>query len=341
MAGARLTFDDAAAARAILAIVRHAAAQRDGVVSVAARGDSVVVASPGETSLLMVQLPIEDGAQAPEGTYTPSGGQPELSEARAPVVLSTVRGRLQISAGTLRTTLERAADEPVDVGWVWPSMAPVVEAVVPRDALLEALPSGEGRLSFAGGDKQVVLESGRAERRLPLKNRARRRKDVGMPVAFDELRPLVEAASGDLAIGLADLRPLTIESGPVRGMLVRGAPMRWRPQAGAAPAAAKPAAAPPARDGSAAERRRRDAERQAREREQETRRRARSAGAAVAATGRAASQIDAAMDDARQVGDEEACARLADARTALDEAAAALRRHLDSPAAAPAVEDET
>jgi hypothetical protein len=328
MAGTGLSFDDAAAARAITAIVRHAAAQRDGVVSVAADGESVVVASPGETSLLMARLPVDGGAPVPEGTYTPPVDPPAVDAAGAPATLRTVRGRLQISAGKLRLALDRAADEPVDVGWVWPATEPAVEAAVSRDALLNALPSGEGRLSFAGADKQVVLEAGRSERRLPLKNRTRRRKDIGMPVAFDELRPLVEAASGDVVIGLADLRPLTIESGAVRGMLVRGVPMRWRPQA-AAPAA-KPAAAPPTRDRGAEQRRRREEERQAREREQEARRRARSAGAAVAAAGRAASQLDAAMDDARQLGDDEACARLADARTALDGATAALRRHLDS-----------
>jgi hypothetical protein len=325
MAGTGLSFDDAAAARAITAIVRHAAAQRDGVVSVAADGESVVVASPGETSLLMARLPVDGGAPVPEGTYTPPVDPPAVDAAGAPATLRTVRGRLQISAGKLRLALDRAADEPVDVGWVWPATEPAVEAAVSRDALLDALPSGEGRLSFAGADKQVVLEAGRSERRLPLKNRTRRRKDIGMPVAFDELRPLVEAASGDVVIGLADLRPLTIESGAVRGMLVRGVPMRWRPQA-----AAKPAEAPSTRDRGAEQRRRREEERQAREREQEARRRARSAGAAVAAAGRAASQLDAAMDDARQLGDDEACARLADARTALDGATAALRRHLDS-----------
>ena len=42
----------AGAARAVAAILRHAAAERDGLVSVRTDGDELVVASPGETSLL-------------------------------------------------------------------------------------------------------------------------------------------------------------------------------------------------------------------------------------------------------------------------------------------------
>ena len=338
MAGAGLTFDDPGAARAIAAIVRHAAAQPEGVVSLGADGGDVVLASPGETSLLLVRLPSPGGAGVPEGTYAAPGDVPDGDGDGdgAPVTVRSVRGRLQVSAGAFRITLDRVSDEAVDVTWVWPATEPAVEAVVARDALLDALPSGEGRLAFVGADKQVVLEAGRTERRLPLKNRTRRRKDIGAAVAFDQLRPLLAAATEDVSIGLGDLRPLTIESGAVRGMLVRGAPLRWRPGSAAGAATAAPTAkAPPPRDRAAEERRRREAERAAREREQEARRRARSAGAAVAAIGRAASQLDAAIDDARQLGDDEAGTRLQDARRSLDDAAAALRRHLDSSASAP------
>ena len=334
MASAGLTVEEAGAARAVAAIVRHAAGQRDGVVSIQADGDEAVIASPGETSMLMVRLPA-GRATVPEGTWAPTGAPPATAGEAAGITLRGERGRLTVSAGMLRMVLERVADEPVDVTWVWPATEPVVEAVVSRDALLDSLPSGEGRLAFAGADKQVVLEAGRTERRLPLKNRTRRRKDIGVAVAFDQLHRLVEAASADVAIGLADLRPLTIESGPVRGMLVRGAPMRWRPGSSPAPGRqtvpAAAAKAAPARNAAAADaRRRREAEQRAREQEQEARRRARSAGAAVAAIGRAASQLDAAIDDARQLGDDEAGARLADARAALDAAEDSLRRHLDS-----------
>jgi len=335
MAGAGLTLDDPAAARAVAAIARHAAAQRQGLVSIRADGAAVVIASPGETSLLMARLPVSGSGAVPEGTYAPPEGMPPEAAAGSSVTLRGVRGALQLSTGKLRATLDRVADAPVDVAWVWPAAEAAVEAVVSRDALIDALPTGEGRLTFSGADKQVVLQAGREERRLPLKNRTRRRKDIGTAVAFDQLRPLVEAMPGDVAIGLADLRPLTVESGPVRGMLVRGAPMRWRAPE---PAPERPAAAPPRRGAAkrpadtaaAAERRRREAEREAREREQELRRRTRAAQAAAAAVGRAMSQVDAAADGAGQLGDEAARTRLAEARAALEAAETSLRTHLDS-----------
>src|SRR5262249_47969598 len=159
-----------------------------------------------------------------EGTYSPPDEPPAVGD-RDSLAVRSVRGRLQISAGKQRLTLDRLADEAVDVGWVWPATGAVVEALVSRGGPLDALPSGEGRLSFSGADKQIVLQAGRDERRLTLKNRTRRRKDIGTAVAFDQLRPLVEACAAEVTIGLGDLRPLTIESDPVRGMLVRGAPM--------------------------------------------------------------------------------------------------------------------
>jgi hypothetical protein len=336
MAGSGLTLDDPAAARAVAAIVRHAAAQRHGVVSLGADGSGLVLSSPGETSLLMARLSVEGSPKIPEATYAPPGDAPRVADDASSVKLRSVRGALEIACGKVSVTLDRMADSPVDVAWVWPAAEAAVEAVVSRDALLDALPAGEGRLTFSGADKQIVLQAGREERRLPLKNRTRRRKDIGTAVSFDDLRPLVEATAGDVTIGLADLRPLTVESGPVRGMVVRGAPMRWRPASTSAErpatgAAPKRRARTPAGGGTAAgERRRLDAERHAREQEQEARRRTRSANAAVAAVGRALSQLDAAADDAGQLGDDRARERLDEARTALQAAEASLRRHLDS-----------
>ena len=332
MASRGLTINDGDAARAVVAIVAHAAVQRDGAVSISADHGSLVVASPGETSLLMARIEVEGDPEGTEGTYAPPKEPPSPAGGGGSLALRSVRGRLQIAVGKLRVDLDRLSDEAVDVGWVWPATDPTVEAVVSRDGLLDALPSGEGRLSFSGADKQVVMQAGRDERRLPLKNRTRRRKDIGTAVAFDQLHPLVEAAAAEVTLGLGDLRPLTVESGPVRGMLVRGAPMRWR-GAGSPPAAPATAAPRPraSRDAAKAqEHRRREAERHAREQAQEARRRARSATAAVAAVGRALSQVDAAADDAGQLGDEEARDRLAEARVALEAASEALRGHLDS-----------
>jgi hypothetical protein len=331
MASRGLTITGGDAARAVLAIVAHAAAQREGAVSIGADEGTLVVASPGETSLLMARLDFEGDPEGAEGTYAPPDQPPSSSGCGGSLTLRSVRGRLQISAGKLRVELDRLSDEAVDVGWVWPATDPSVEAVVSRDGLLDALPAGEGRLSFSGADKQVVMQAGRDERRLPLKNRTRRRKDIGAAVAFDQLRPLVEAAAADVTLGLGDLRPLTVESGSVRGMLVRGAPMRWR-ATGAPPVAPREAPKPrrPRDDAKAQEHRRREAERLAREQAQEARRRARSATAAVAAVGRALSQVDAAADDAGQLGDEEARGRLEEARIALEAASEALRGHLDS-----------
>jgi hypothetical protein len=334
MADARLTLDDPAAARAMAAIARHAAAEPDGGVSIRAEGDEVVIASPGATSLLLARLPAAAPADAVQGMYAAPASAPEPHDAGSVTLRRSAR-RLEIAIGRERIALDVTSADPIDVTWIWPGAEPAVEAVVSRDALLEALPGGEGRLTFSGADKQVVLEAGRTERRLPLKNRTRRRKDIGAAVAFDQLRQLVEAAGADVAVGLGDLRPLTVESGPVRGVLVRGTPMRWS-AAAKHPAVSRPARTrksrmtAPREEPPPAPRRDRDAERRAREREQEARRRARSAAAAVAAVGRAVSQVDAAANDAAQLDDEDAARRLAEARAALEDAAGRLRRHLDS-----------
>jgi len=307
----------AGAARAVAAILRHAAAERDGLVSVRTDGGELVVASPGETSLLMVRLPLPgDGL---DGSFAPPTGDPP-ADADA-LSLSAARSGLAVQLGRRRLTLRRIADAPVEVEWVWPATAPAVEAVVSRDRLLEALPGGEGRITFVGADRQLLLQAGRGESRVPLKNRTRRRKDIGTAVAFDELRRLVEAAGADVTIELADLRPLTIVSGSVRGVVVRGMPMRWQGQAAVAaktadPPPATPAKAAPKRRDAAAER---AAERAARKREAErlAAARARDVKQAQQALGRAVVQLDAASEALAKLDDADLSARADQLRAAL------------------------
>jgi hypothetical protein len=309
----------AGAARAVAAILRHAAAERDGLVSVRTDGDELVVASPGETSLLVARLPLPgDGL---EGSFAPPTGDPPKDAGALALSLSVARTGLAVQLGRRRLTLRRIADGPVEVEWVWPATAPAVEAVVSRDRLLDALPAGEGRITFVGADRQLLVQAGRAEQRVPLKNRTRRRKDIGTAVAFDELRRLVEAAGADVAIELADLRPLTIVSGNVRGVVVRGMPMRWQGQAAVAPKTAEPPAAPspkaaPKRRDAAAER---AAERAARKREAERQAaaRARDVQAAQRALGRAVAQLDAASEAVAKLDDADLSARADQLRAAL------------------------
>ena len=306
----------AGAARAVAAILRHAAAERDGLVSVRTDGDELVMASPGETSLLMARLPLPgdglDGSFAP-----PTGDPPKDAEA---LTLSAARTGLAVQLGRRRLTLRRIADAPVEVEWVWPATAPV-EAVVSRDRLLEALPAGEGRITFVGADRQLLVQAGRGESRVPLKNRTRRRKDIGTAVAFDELRRLVEAAGADVTIELADLRPLTIVSGHVRGVVVRGMPMRWQGRPAVATKTAEPPSAPspkaaPRRRDAAAER---AAERAARKREAErlAAARARDVKQAQQALGRAVAQLDAASEALAKLDDADLSARADQLRAAL------------------------
>jgi hypothetical protein len=305
--GERAVTEAAGAARAVAAILRHAAAERDGLV----------VASPGETSLLMARLPLPgDGL---DGSFAPPTGDPP-ADADA-LSLSAARSGLAVQLGRRRLTLRRIADAPVEVEWVWPATAPAVEAVVSRDRLLEALPGGEGRITFVGADRQLLLQAGRGESRVPLKNRTRRRKDIGTAVAFDELRRLVEAADADVTIELADLRPLTIVSGGVRGVVVRGMPMRWQGQVAVAtkaaepPPAAPPKAAPKRRDAAAE----RAAERAARKREAErlAAARARDVKQAQQALGRAVVQLDAASEAVAKLDDPDLSARADQLRAAL------------------------
>jgi len=303
----------AGAARAVAAILRHAAAERDGLVSVRTDGEELVVASPGETSLLVARLLLPgDGL---DGSYAPPTGDPP-QEAGA-LSLGAARTGLAVQLGRRRLTLRRIADGPVEVEWVWPATAPAVEAVVSRDRLLEALPAGEGRITFIGADRQLLVQAGRDEQRVPLKNRTRRRKDIGTAVEFGELRRLVDAAGADVTIELADLRPLTIVSDDVRGVVVRGMPMRWQGQAAVAPKPAGPAPKPaPKRRDAAAER---AAERAARKREAErlAAARARDVKQAQQALGRAVVQLDAASEAVAKLDDADLSARADQLRAAL------------------------
>jgi len=131
----------------------------------------------------------------------------------------------------------------------------------------------------------------------------------------------VEAAGADVTIELADLRPLTIVSGSVRGVVVRGMPMRWQGQAAAATKTADPPPAPsaksaPKRRDAAAER---AAERAARKREAErlAAARARDVKQAQQALGRAVVQLDAASEALAKLDDADLSARADQLRAAL------------------------
>jgi hypothetical protein len=280
------------------------------------------MASPGETSLLLARFPAPAVDEALTGRYAPALPLGDVAD-DGPVTLRRQGARLRLALGRGQVTLERISPVPVAVEWIWPGQAAVVEAVVGRDALLAALPPGEGRITFCGADKQLLLEAGRSERRLPIKNRPRRRNDLGTAVAFDQLRMLVEAAGADVTIGLADLRPLTIESGPVHGMLVRGTPMHWRPRA---QPLRTPAPASPRRRQTAATT---EAKRRRRELEQEQRRLLKAARAAADALTRALALLDAASEHLAALDDAAIATRLGEARAATAEAAALLRARSD------------
>jgi hypothetical protein len=318
-AGVSLRLEHAAAARAVAAICRHAAAERDGAVSLSEESGELVLASPGETSLLVARFAVSGMDEALTGRYAPP--QPPGGAAQdGPVTLRRQGARLRVTLGRTQLTLDQISPEPVAVEWIWPAQAAVVEAVVARDALLAALPPGEGRITFCGADKQLLLEAGRSERRLSIKNRPRRRNDLGTAVAFDQLRLLVEAAGADVTIGLADLRPLTIESGPVRGMLVRGTPMRWQPRT--QPPRSQSEAAPARRRDTAASKK--EAMRRQRELARQERRRQEAAAKAGDAIARALTLLDAAAGHLLELDSAAASSRLGDARAAVAEVAALL-----------------
>jgi uncharacterized protein YaiL (DUF2058 family) len=299
--------DATGAATAIGAILRHAASERDGMVSIRCEDGALVVASPGETSLLTAHLEAPDASAELDGAYRPPGAA--ISGSEDVVAIEPTRDGLRIRLGRRSVDLKREGD-PVDVDWLWPAAPATLDAVVSRDTLLDALPAGEGRLTYSGADKQLVLLAGKQERRVPLKNRPRRRNELGTPVAFDQLRLLAEAAGPEVSVQLADLRPLTISSGPVRGVLVRGAPMRWTNepaprQKAAAPKGRAPAAVATRAEAEQAERERaqRERERAERERERAEARRAKTAQQAMRALVRAAGQLDAASDLAGELDD--------------------------------------
>jgi hypothetical protein len=284
------------------------------MVSIRYEDGALVVASPGETSLLTAHLEAPDASPDLDGAYRP----PSASNVGSGdvVAIEPTRDGVRIQLGKRSVGLKRDGD-PVDIDWLWPAAPATLDAVVSRDALLEALPSGEGRLTFSGADKQLVLLAGKQERRVPLKNRPRRRNDLGTPVAFDQLRLLAEAAGPEVSVQLADLRPLTISSGPLRGVLVRGAPMRWtntpEPQKKAtAPRGRAPAAAARRAEAERAERERaeRERERAERERERAEARRAKTAEQAMRALVRAAGQLDAAADLAGDLDDGDLVRRI-------------------------------
>jgi hypothetical protein len=231
MAGgdAALRLDADGAARAVAGICAHAAAEPDGMVSVQAADGELLVASPGQTSLLYARYPVDgDPPTGLTGLYAPPARAP--GAAGDSIELTATARSLAVRSGRWRATLRRLSSDPIEVEWIWPAAPVTVEATVSRDALLEALPSGEGRLTFVGADKQLLLQAGKHERRLPVKNRPRRRNDLGTAVAFDDLGRLAAAASeADVSVQLADLRPLTIVSGAVRGVVVRGVPLHWGP----------------------------------------------------------------------------------------------------------------
>jgi uncharacterized protein YaiL (DUF2058 family) len=305
--------DAPGAATAVGAILRHAASEPDGIVSIRWDGGALVVASPGETSLLTARLDAPDASAKLDGAYRPPSAVPGASDT---VAIDPARDGVRVRLGKRSVDLKREGD-PVDVDWLWPAAPAALEAVVSRDSLLDALPTGEGRLTYSGADKQLVLQAGRQERRVPLKNRPRRRNDLGTPVAFDQLRLLAEAAAVEVSVQLADLRPLTISSGSIRGVLVRGAPMRWTHQhapsrVAAAPRRPAPTAAVDRADAERAERERaeRERERTEREREREQARRAKTAEQAMRALIRAAGQLDAAAEIASDLDDGDLVRRI-------------------------------
>ena len=305
--------DAPGAATAVGAILRHAGSEPDGIVSIRWDDGALVVSSPGETSLLTARLDAPDASAKLDGAYRPPTAAPGSGDTFS---IEPARGGVRIRLGKRSIDLKREGD-PVDVDWLWPAAPATLDAVVSRDTLLEALPSGEGRLTYSGADKQLVLQAGKHERRVPLKNRPRRRNDLGTPVAFDQLRLLAEAAGPEVSVQLADLRPLTISSGPVRGVLVRGAPMRWTrapapSREAAAPRRRAPAATATRADAQRAERERaaRELERAERERERNEARRVKTAEQAIKALVRAAGQLDAAADIAVELDDGDLVRRI-------------------------------
>jgi len=296
MAGgdAALRLDADGAARALAGVCAHAVAEPDGMVSVQAVGGRLLVASPGQTSLLYARYPVDgDPPAGLTGLFAPPARAPGATGDA--IELSGSARSLALHSGRWRATLRRLSSDPIEVDWIWPAAPVTVEATVSRDALLEALPSGEGRLTFVGADKQLLLQAGKHERRLPVKNRPRRRNDLGTAVAFDDLGRLAAACEADVGVQLAELRPLTIVSGAVRGVMVRGVPLHWGPvEEQPRRAAARPK--PRQRGDDAGERERRAQERRERER-------AKAVERAQTALARSAEELESAAEAAAELDD--------------------------------------
>jgi hypothetical protein len=214
--------------RALLGVLAHALGQpaEERVVALAPGEFGLTAASPGAASLTFASLdvgPREAGKLS--GNYRPA---PPPAGELGDFAIDRRKGGLvlKLPAGTV--SMEELGGDPIDPAWMWPSAAPELEAVVRRDALLEALPKGEGELRYVAADKQLACIAGRQDKRLPLANRPRRRKEISAAVDFDELRLAVAGAGERVTLGLGERRPLTVESGPLRAVLVRTA-ARWKP----------------------------------------------------------------------------------------------------------------
>jgi hypothetical protein len=214
--------------RALLGILAHALGQpeEERVLTLSPGELGLTAASPGAASVAFASLdvPAREATRL-AGNYRP---QPPPRGELGDVELKREKGGLVLAIPAGRVQMEEIGGDPIDPGWIWPAEPAALEAVVRRDALLEALPRGEGEIRYVAADKQLALVAGRDERRLALANRPRRRKEIAAAVDFDELRLAVAGAGDRVTLGLGDRRPLTVESTPLRAVLVRTA-ARWRP----------------------------------------------------------------------------------------------------------------
>jgi len=331
------------AGRAVRGVLGHAHAQPEPLLGIAVDGTRLVLSAPGASSLVYATL-VAAGEPPAElaGSFAAPKPDSRMLRDGADLEIGIDDGTLWIGAGNRRLTARRLSDAPVDVEWVWPAEAAEVDLALTRDALLDALPGGEGVIRFDGLDKQLVLESEDGERRLGLANRPRRRKPVSMRIAFERLRLAVEPQGERVLLGLTEGRPLTVHSDAARAVLSPLAPppptpRQTRPQpartqAPAGKARARTTADPGRRRQEemreAAERRREEEQRKAEERRQaeEARKAARATAKARQALDRAASQLAAAagaldgspLDDLKPVV-EELRERVEEARRSIEE----------------------
>jgi hypothetical protein len=331
------------AGRAVRGVLAHANAQAEPLVGVAVDGARIVLSAPGASSLVYAILTAAaDAPSGLNGSFQAPSADARLLTDGADLELGLQANDLRIAAGKRVLKGKRLSDAPVEVEWVWPSSAADVELTVRRDALLDALPDGEGVIRFDGLDKQLVIEAPAGERRLGLANRPRRRKPVGTRIAFDRLRLALEPHDERVVLGLTDGRPLTVRSETVRSVLSPLAP-EPRPAGRRAPAerTAEKARRTTAKDADGdgaerrAEQRKRDRERRqaAEKRREEERRkaeqqraaqqeraRARAAARADQALERAASQLEAAAGAVQGTPLEHLKPELEDLRSRIAEA---------------------